>query len=131
MSNGTRSFFDWEVLKIDRSLKAHLQYLEEQLLKPEIRSSREALQRILAEDFFEFGSSGRVLYKNETIGEDGIGEVQMQLRDFEIQELAEDVVLATYRIFNVTQQQQSLRSSIWKFKDARWQLIFHQGTKCI
>ncbi|MBC6309798.1 DUF4440 domain-containing protein [Listeria sp. FSL L7-1582] len=118
-------------MKIDRSLKAHLQYLEEQLLKPEIRSSREALQRILAEDFFEFGSSGRVLYKNETIGEDGIGEVQMQLRDFEIQELAEDVVLATYRIFNVTQQQQSLRSSIWKFKDARWQLIFHQGTKCI
>ncbi|MBA3927404.1 DUF4440 domain-containing protein [Listeria sp. W9-0585] len=118
-------------MKMDRSLKAHLQHLEEQLLKPEIRSSREALQRILAEDFFEFGSSGRVLYKNEPIGEEGIGEVQMQLRDFEIQELADDVVLATYRIFNVTQQQQTLRSSIWKFKDARWQLVFHQGTKCI
>lgn len=113
------------------SLKAHLQHLEEQLLHPEVRSSREALQRILAEDFFEFGSSGRVLYKNESIGEEGIGKVEMRLSDFEIQELAGDVVLATYRIFNVTQKQESLRSSIWKFKDARWQLVFHQGTKCI
>ncbi|SQC56251.1 Uncharacterized protein conserved in bacteria [Listeria newyorkensis] len=72
-----------------------------------------------------------MLYKNESIGEEGIGEVEMALSDFEIQELAEDVVLATYRIFNVTQKQESLRSSIWKFKDARWQLVFHQGTKCI
>ncbi|EUJ29506.1 DUF4440 domain-containing protein [Listeria cornellensis] len=116
---------------MDNSLKTALQQLEEQLLKPEIRSSREALQCILAEDFFEFGSSGRVLYKNESISEDGIGEVEMALSDFEIRELAENVVLATYRIFNAAQKQESLRSSIWKFNDARWQLVFHQGTKCI
>lgn len=116
---------------MEASLKMHLQYLEKQLLKPEIRSSREALQRILAEDFFEFGSSGRVLYKNESISEDGIGEVAMDLNDFEIRELAENVFLATYRIFNAMEKQESLRSSIWKFKDDRWQLVFHQGTKCI
>ncbi|MBC2022013.1 DUF4440 domain-containing protein [Listeria booriae] len=114
---------------MDQDLKALLQKQEEQLLRPEIRTSKEGLNQLLATDFFEFGSSGRVLYRGEEIDEAGIGVVDMQLSDFEIKSLAEDVVLATYRIFNVEQKQSSLRSSIWKFQNNRWQLVFHQGTK--
>ncbi|MBC6133976.1 DUF4440 domain-containing protein [Listeria booriae] len=114
---------------MNQDLKALLQNQEEQLLRPEIRTSKGALSQLLAADFFEFGSSGRVLYREEEIDEAGIGVVDMQLSDFEIKPLAEDVVLATYRIFNVEQRQSSLRSSIWKFLNNRWQLVFHQGTK--
>ncbi len=113
------------------SLKELLFQLEEKLLQPEIRASKQQLTNLLAEDFFEFGSSGRVLYKDENISEMTLGEVQMQLSDFEIHPLSEEIVLTTYRIYNEINQQHSLRSSIWKFVDGRWKMHFHQGTKTV
>lgn len=64
------------------SLKELLLELEEKLLKPEIRASKDELTNILSEDFFEFGSSGKVLYKNESIGEVNLSTVCMKLSDF-------------------------------------------------
>ncbi|MFD9627269.1 nuclear transport factor 2 family protein [Peribacillus muralis] len=110
------------------SLKEQLRQLEEKLLKPEIRTSQKELNQLLADNFFEFGSSGKVLYKDERIGEEGIGEVKMTLSDFEIHPMSEEIVLTTYRIFNVVNKQHSLRSSIWKITDGSWKMIFHQGT---
>ncbi|MFD3445711.1 DUF4440 domain-containing protein [Microbacteriaceae bacterium 4G12] len=110
------------------SLKNCLYELEERLLKPEIRTSQKELKKILAEEFFEFGSSGKVLYKDEGVDQNGIGVVKMTLSDFEIHPLSEDVALTTYRIFNEIKNQHSLRSSIWKFREGRWQMYFHQGT---
>ncbi|MGG5738119.1 MULTISPECIES: nuclear transport factor 2 family protein [Bacillus cereus group] len=109
-------------------LRECLYQLEERLLKPEVRTSQKELKKILADDFFEFGSSGKVLYKNEDIDKNGIGVVKMTLSDFEVHPLSKDVVLTTYRIFNETNNQHSLRSSIWKFREGRWQMYFHQGT---
>nr|WP_242947776.1 hypothetical protein [Desulfosporosinus lacus] len=47
--------------------------------------------------------------------------------------LAPDVVLATYRAVKSNESREemrnSLRSSIWKFLDGRWQMVFHQGTR--
>lgn len=111
------------------SFTDHIRKLEESLLKPEIRSSKLELEKRLAEDFFEFGSSGKVLYKNEAIPENGIGTVKMKLSNFEMHQLADDVVLATYQIFNEVSNQHSLRSSIWKRNDGAWKMYFHQGTK--
>lgn len=82
------------------SLKEHLEQLEEKLLQPEVRGSREELKKLLADNFFEIGSSGKILYKNEEIGEEGIGKVEMVLSDFEIHPLSEEIVLVTYHIFN-------------------------------
>ncbi|MED1203136.1 DUF4440 domain-containing protein [Heyndrickxia acidicola] len=110
------------------ALKEHLRQLEENLLKPEIRTNQKELSRLLADDFFEFGSSGRVLYKDEEISDEGIGTVKMVLGNFEIHPLSKDIVLATYLILNEETRQYSLRSSIWKFSDGRWQMFFHQGT---
>lgn len=109
-------------------LKEHIRQLEENLLKPEIRTNQIELNQLLADGFFEFGSSGRVLYKNEGIGEEGIGVVKMILSNFDIHPLSKEIVLATYRICNEETKQHSLRSSIWKFSDGRWQMLFHQGT---
>ena len=111
------------------SLKQQLLQLEEKLLQPEVRASKEELKNLLADNFFEFGSSGKVLYKDENICEMTLGEVRMQLSDFEIHPLSEEIILTTYRIYNELNQQHSLRSSIWKLVDGRWKMHFHQGTK--
>ncbi|TDR53491.1 hypothetical protein DFP96_10479 [Listeria rocourtiae] len=66
-------FLEGERNRMDEKLKTQLQNLEEQLLTPKVRLSRQALREILAEEFFEIGSSGRILYREEPISENGIG----------------------------------------------------------
>ncbi|MGG3915812.1 DUF4440 domain-containing protein [Rossellomorea vietnamensis] len=114
---------------MNKTLKEQLRHLEENLLKPETRSSKTELTRILGEGFFEIGSSGKILYQDEEISEEGIGVVKMTMDHFEVHPLSDEIVLTTYRIFNEETQQHSLRSSIWKWADERWQMVFHQGTK--
>jgi len=46
--------------------------------------------------------------------------------DFEIELLATEVVLATYRM---PPPHASLRSSIWVRRNGRWVMRFHQGTR--
>lgn len=110
------------------SLKEHLLQMEEMLLKPEIRTSKEELTNLLADDFFEIGSSGKVLYQNESISEEGIGAVRMKLSNFDIHPLSDEIVLTTYRIYNEVNKKHSLRSSIWKLTEGSWKMHFHQGT---
>ena len=114
---------------MNKTVKDQLQRLEENLLKPETRSSKTELTQILAEGFFEIGSSGKILYQDEEISEEGIGVVKMTMDHFDVHPLSDEIVLTTYRIFNEETQQHSLRSSIWKWADERWQMVFHQGTR--
>lgn len=113
------------------SLKEHLRELEESLLKPEIRTSPDALSKLLSDDFFEFGSSGTIWHKRDGMGPGGFGEVKMALSQFDLHQLSDDKVLTTYRIYNEKTGQPTLRSSIWTYKDGRWQMFFHQGTKTV
>ncbi|MFZ0475250.1 MAG: DUF4440 domain-containing protein [Halobacillus sp.] len=101
--------------------------LEEAHLSLTVRESPEELDKILADDFWEIGSSGIIYDKKECL-ELGVVLSQMTLYNYEIERLAEDVVLATYFIEDQTRNRNTLRSSIWKFIDERWQLSFHQGT---
>ncbi|GLB61814.1 MULTISPECIES: nuclear transport factor 2 family protein [Bacillaceae] len=110
------------------NLKSHLKELEESHLNPEIRTSSEELYRLLADNFFEFGSSGIVIYKKDCVGEGGVGVRELSLHDFEIHPLSSEAVLTTYRVRDETRKQDTLRSSIWKYIDGRWQMFFHQGT---
>jgi hypothetical protein len=48
-------------------LAAHLFHLEQQLLQPSTRRDATALTSLLAEDFREFGSSGRVYTRQQII----------------------------------------------------------------
>mgnify|MGYP002478557441 CR=1 FL=1 len=110
------------------ALKEHLQQLEERLLDPNIRTTPAELEKLLADDFFEFGSSGNVWYKKDFVGEGGLSATEITLYDFHIHPLTEHVVLTTYRVKDETRRQHTLRSSIWKQVDGRWQMFFHQGT---
>ncbi|OAT74742.1 nuclear transport factor 2 family protein [Parageobacillus thermoglucosidasius] len=110
------------------ALKKYLCQLEKRLLEPEIRTTPAELEKLLADDFFEFRSSGNVWYKKDCVGESGLSVRKMTLYDFDIHLLSEDVVLTTYRVKDETRMQHTLRSSIWKFIGGRWQMFFHQGT---
>lgn len=112
------------------SLKEHLCSLEERLLQPEVRKSVPELQALLADDFIEFTSSGLVCSKQDIIDRlPNESPVQMTLKDFHVKSLAPDVVLTTFILVKHTDPKQySLRSSIWKWYEGKWQMIFHQGT---
>lgn len=105
------------------SLKEHLFQLENQLLKPEIRTSPEEITKLLAEDFFEFGSSGNVWYKKDCIANEGLSVRKMTIHHFELFNFAPDVALATYQILDETSMQHTLRSSIWKYIDGQCSFI--------
>lgn len=109
------------------NLKEHLQQLEESHTGLEVRMSREKLDEILADDFFEIGSSGYMFDKKECL-ETGVVLAEMKLYNYEIYPLAHDIVLSTYFLVDTTRNRNTLRSSIWKLIDGRWQLYFHQAT---
>lgn len=112
---------------MDDNLKEHLKKLEESHTSIEVRVSREKLDELLADEFFEIGSSGSMFDKKECL-DTGVVLTEMSLHNYEIYPLAQDVVLATYFIVDTTRNRNTYRSSIWKFIDERWQLYFHQGT---
>ncbi|WP_394218753.1 DUF4440 domain-containing protein [Halobacillus trueperi] len=107
--------------------KSHLQKLEEKHLQLSVRKSSEHLHEILADDFWEIGSSG-IPYDKEFCLEQGVVLSHMTLHHYEVQTLSEDMALATYYVEDTTRNRNTLRSSIWKKIDERWQLYFHQGT---
>ena len=109
-----------------------LQRLEEEILRPDVRRSPEAMAALLAEDFREFGQSGRVYDKASilaTVAQSD--EAQLSLSQFAATALAPSVVLVTYQS---TQRdasgkvRQALRSSIWRRTEQGWELVFHQDT---
>ena len=106
--------------------------LEERLLENTVRSSREAVVELLAEDFLEFGKSGRVFDRDAILAElqNESPILEHWLDDFEACQLGDDVVLVTYRIRAARDDgaSTSLRSSIWVRRGDRWQMVFHQGT---
>ena len=116
-------------------LPAHLQHLEEELLRPEIRISRTELEARLAPDFLEIGRSGRVYDRAaliETLGSEGdAGPAMARVDDYSVRLLTPEVALATYRTAPAATDGASaatLRSSIWVREGDGWQMVFHQAT---
>ena len=117
----------------DDELKAQLRELEESHLRPEVRSSPEALCSLLAEDFVEIGSSGRVWDREKVIAAlSGETAFTAAIEQLAVKPLAPGVALTTYLLVitpdGATHARSTLRSSIWVQRDGRWLLLFHQGT---
>lgn len=111
--------------------------LELKLHRPEVRRSPDAVRALLADEFIEFGSSGKVYDKAsiiEALVDEPAAEAALvpDVLDFAICPIAPDVVLITYRSsrrrVDGTAERVTLRSSIWKLIGGRWQMLFHQGT---
>lgn len=102
--------------------------LEEKLLLPETRKDKIFLEKVLSEEFIEFGASG-VRYDRAAVlaalenEPDSIGVCEIE--QFACNILNDQLVHATYCIKS---NRSSLRSSMWRHSERGWQMLFHQGT---
>lgn len=105
--------------------------LEQRLAQVGKRLSAEEASSLVAEDFLEFGSSGKVWSKAEIIAAmSQWGPVERIVQDFSVRELRASVCLVTYKVIGLDGRPVpfSLRSSIWQKYGDSWQIVFHQGT---
>lgn len=107
--------------------------LELSLLKPEIRSSREALNKLISDDFIEFGSSGNKYTKADILERlpSNLENVEYKVSDFVVDIPSENTAIATFkteRTINGKDRVISLRSSHWRKTTEGWQIFFHQAT---
>jgi len=132
MNNNSKSEITGGCIQYEET--EEIRALEERLLDPDVRASSEDLDKLLSDDFVEFGSSGRVYSKKlviESLGRQ-LEKEHFSIYDFRAQSLGNGVVLATYRVIRYEdvsgKEVHSLRSSIWKRENGCWRMIFHQGT---
>jgi hypothetical protein len=116
------------------SIGKELREREEALLDPDVRRNRAQVESLLAEDFLEFGSSGRVWTRDQIFNLLATEAYsRFIIEDFNCTLLSEDVALLTYCAVGMDAQSgdrtASLRSSIWTSKSGTWRLRFHQGTR--
>ncbi len=126
-------------------LSAYLESLEEFLFDPVSRRDVAAVSNLLAEDFREFGSSGRIYSKLDILAELSTEQpVVISLTDFLCELVVPGVALVTYKSLSSHDNRsptQALRSSLWvqrqiqpvnvtgTGRELRWQMLFHQGTR--
>jgi hypothetical protein len=108
-----------------------LEQLEESLWRAEVRFDHQRMENILAPDFLEFGRSGRVYQRQDTIDVPTQPiDARLPLMDLKIRLLDHDVAQVTYMSAVTYEGVEELayRSSIWTRTKDGWQLRFHQGT---
>ena len=117
-----------EISSEDREI---LERLEEELWREETRFDTQRMNELIARDFFEFGRSGRVYQRQDTlaIAHQTINAV-FPLPEFHARLLDENTAQVTYNSA-VTYDgvvEYARRSSIWSRTTSGWVLRFHQGT---
>ena len=79
---------------------------------------------LVADDFVEFGASGRTWDRTSIAAVLTSSEARrVQIVGFTVDVLAESVALVTYRLEGTN------RSSLWVRRDGSWVIRFHQGTR--
>jgi hypothetical protein len=116
------------------SIAAELLRNEKLLLDPAVRRDRSQAAAFLADDFVEFGSSGRIWTREAILDLLAAEDYDPPaIEDFACRSIADDVVLVTYRTVRTNpetgQQDAALRSSLWTRQSGKWVLRFHQGTR--
>lgn len=120
---------------VDNDLLEEIHKLEESLWQATTRFDDALMDQVFAQDFFEFGRSGRTYARHEMfLEETGQQEIEatIPLPEFQARYITDDVVQTTYVsevVYGETIQRGN-RSSIWSRIDEAWRLRFHQGTPC-
>jgi hypothetical protein len=114
----------------DGSVFHTLRELEESLYRPLTRFNTAHMESLLAPEFIEFGTSGRVWTRGQIIRTGRVRiAARLPLPDFAVVSLSEEVALVTYRSeMGVNFVDVANRSSLWRRGPNGWQLVFHQGT---
>lgn len=107
----------------DAELRDELFRLEAALAARDPDGIEGGLMRLIADDFVEFGRSGRV-WTRDSLRRllEAPPTAPMPIDRFEVVRLSDAVALVTYR------GAMANRSSVWVRRDGRWQMRFHQGT---
>ncbi|MEJ2089269.1 MAG: nuclear transport factor 2 family protein [Gammaproteobacteria bacterium] len=115
--------------------KHELQLLEERLRDPEVRRSPDVMDQLIAEEFLEFGASGRIWRKADVLTELPAQRPMgaSRLSEFTAVALGGEHALVTYQLYVEGDHppDRSWRSSVWKRTPAGWQMVFHQGTRIV
>ncbi|MTJ08288.1 DUF4440 domain-containing protein [Anabaena sp. UHCC 0204] len=127
MSNQEDTVF-MEICSADREI---LERLEEELWRKETRFNMQRMNELIANDFFEFGRSGKVSQRQDTlaVAPQTIDAV-FPLPEFHVRLLNENIAQVTYNseIAYDGIVEYARRSSIWSRTTTGWILRFHQGT---
>jgi len=109
---------------------------EQALLDPAVRRDRARVAELLADDFLEFGSSGRIWTRDsilDLLATESYDPPAME--EFQCDLIGEDVALVTYKTVRADAasglRAEVLRSSIWIREAGDWRVRFHQGTKAV
>ncbi|WP_083098554.1 DUF4440 domain-containing protein [Pseudophaeobacter leonis] len=118
---------------MDQDTYKELKVLEESLWRAETRFDDDVMDKVFAEDFCEFGRSGKIYERNEMLlGQGDTFEITaaLPLRNFRLRALSEDIVQVMYvsEVQHGSEIETGNRSSIWRRESSGWRLCFHQGT---
>lgn len=111
-----------------------LHELEGQLLQPARRRDAAWVASVLAEDYEEFGMSGRSYDRDATIEIMSLERaVERTIEDFRVRPITDGAALTTYISTRIrdggSQQVRTRRSSTWVLTDGAWRLRFHHSTR--
>ena len=115
-----------------KEILAELSQLEPIFHWPPAQMSREALEKMTTEDFWEVGASGRrfarefvfdVLEQRRAAPQSNIWEIT----DLHCRKLAAEVYLLTNTLLQ-DNVRLTRRSTIWQRTAEGWQIVYHQGT---
>ena len=114
----------------ERAVLEELRELEPIFHRPQYLDPR-ALERLVAEDFWEIGASGRrysrafVLKTLSARAAKGMTD-DWETSDFHCRALAPDVYLLTYTLLQG--ERATRRATLWQRAASGWKILFHQGT---
>ena len=106
--------------------------LEKSLLEPANRTDLVTLQKLLHDEFVEFGSSGCIYNKQDILNllpHEQPRMLKIESTSINTKKLSDSCILLTYKLI-CDNKLYSTRSSIWINNSCQWQLFFHQGTHC-
>lgn len=88
---------------------------------------------LMCEEFWEVGASGRV-YTREDVCQtllerynDPVYQDIWQTSEFKLTPVADDTYLLTYILLQ-NNTRATRRSTIWRYGDGQWKILYHQGT---
>ena len=105
--------------------------LEMSLWIEETRNNKEFLDKVLHEDFMEYGKSGKVFYKKDILEDTNtVINAVFPFENLKVKNISDNTYLITY-VVTIKENNELIktnRSSIWIGDSEFIQLIFHQGT---
>ncbi len=111
---------------MNESVRDELLRMERALASRDPAGVAGGLAHLIADDFVEFGASGRVWDARSTRELlEGEPVSAVSIEDFDVAEIGDGVVLATYVVPGSPSVN---RSSLWVRRGGRWVVRFHQGT---